>query len=679
MLLYFITTFLCMSTYAYIKISILANHLFFILFHTLRYVELEEHKMQTFSSSRRNSLIENSIKLLPGEVLIAEAQSVLMFSPVSDLKQGISGILSVTNFKLTFITSDDSNGEDTTHQQNHLYGYTDTCLTNIDEIYVMVGDKKRKLVSGNTVPSKVKGIFIICKNLRTWSFSFKFSPIGHGKNLLTALLHHAFPSRHQLLFAYDYKEAYYSSLDKNVQLFRDILDWQNELNRILCSDEIRKGWRLSMVNAKFQLCPSLSQYIVVPASVTDSQLIDAARHFQDNRPPVWSWTNSHGAALVKMPELLSTITERIQENIMFENVRKSHPQKMPPVVIELNKEINVKLIAASFTKFISLCSPENIRQFWIQDNNFYSLLENTKWLKYISYCLQKAVEVCEQLNLGISVILQGAGRDLCCVISSLAQLLLDPHFRTITGFQSLLQKEWIAGGHPFCDRLGHIVKSNSGKSPLFLLYLDCVWQSYQQYPTEFEFTETYLTTLWDAAHISIFDTFIFNCERDRAVAAMDPNTPLVLRSVWDWREQFNDQDILLFYNPLFISHSIKKIENRTVIKPLYAISCLELWTQCYFRWIPTLEIHNGGQRHIEFYIRLLQNNINQLRININDNRGSPIDTDKIDIYSLHTNIDSFYPFSNKRSKNTISAPIMNNSIFLTESLLDAQSLITTTD
>lgn len=75
---------------------------------------INQHFLQTFSSSRRNSLIENSIKLLPGEVLIAEAQSVLMFSPVSDLKQGISGILSVTNFKLTFITSDDSNGEVTT-------------------------------------------------------------------------------------------------------------------------------------------------------------------------------------------------------------------------------------------------------------------------------------------------------------------------------------------------------------------------------------------------------------------------------------------------------------------------------------------------------------------------------------------------------------------------------------
>lgn len=54
---------------------------------------------------------ENTIKLLPGEVLIAEAQSVLMFSPVGDLKQGTSGVLAVTNFKLSFITSDDATTE----------------------------------------------------------------------------------------------------------------------------------------------------------------------------------------------------------------------------------------------------------------------------------------------------------------------------------------------------------------------------------------------------------------------------------------------------------------------------------------------------------------------------------------------------------------------------------------
>ncbi|KAG7210302.1 hypothetical protein KM043_011844 [Ampulex compressa] len=643
----------------------------------ISYVGFEEHEMQPLGSSRRNSFGETNIKLLSSEVVISEAQNVLMFSPVGDFKQGTSGILAVTNFKLSFITTDDLSGEEVTHQQNHLYGYTDTCLTNIDDIYIMVGDKKRRLVPGNTVPSKVKGIFIICKNLRTWCFSFKFSPLGHGKNLLTALLHHAFPSTHNLLFAYDYKEPYYSSLHKAVHLFRDISDWQNELERTLRNEKVRKGWRLSTVNVKFELCPSMSQYVIVPAFVTDNQLADAAKYFQGNRPPVWSWSNAYGAALVKMSELSTTVTERMQENIMFENIRKSHPRKMPPVVIELSKDISVKSVAIGFTKFASLCSPENIRQFWMQDNNFYSLLESTKWLKYISYCLQKAAEAYDCFNMGLSVILQeGAGRDMCCVISSLVQLLLDPYFRTITGFQSLLQKEWVAGGHPFCDRLCHIVKADSEKSPLFLLFLDCVWQLCQQFPTEFEFTETYLTTLWDTAHVSIFDTFIFNCEQDRAMAAMDPNNPLILRSVWDWREQFNEQDILLFYNPLFISHG-ETVTQNCAIKPLYGIASLELWAQCYFRWIPALEIRNGGQPHVELYARLLHNDVNRLKLNINGSCGSPVE--KTNTYTVQMNIDSFHPFSNKKSGNAISAPIMNSSILATESLLDAQSLITTSD
>jgi hypothetical protein len=43
------------------------------------------------------------------------------------------------------------------------------------------------------------------QNMKALSFSFKFSPIGHGKTVTNALLHHAFPRRHSLLFAYDYR------------------------------------------------------------------------------------------------------------------------------------------------------------------------------------------------------------------------------------------------------------------------------------------------------------------------------------------------------------------------------------------------------------------------------------------------------------------------------------------
>lgn len=50
--------------------------------------------------------------------------------------------------------------------------------------------------------------------------------------------------------------------------------------------------------------------------------------------------------------------------------------------------------------------------------------------------------------------------DLCCVISSLVQVMMDSYSRTKLGFQSLIQKEWVIGGHGFLDRCNHLHKSD---------------------------------------------------------------------------------------------------------------------------------------------------------------------------------------------------------------------------
>lgn len=50
-------------------------------------------------------------------------------------------------------------------------------------------------------------------------------------------------------------------------------------------------------------------------------------------------------------------------------------------------------------------------------------------------------------------------RDLNCVVSSLVQLMLDPHYRSLIGFQSLVQKEWVKAGHRFLDRCNHLKKN----------------------------------------------------------------------------------------------------------------------------------------------------------------------------------------------------------------------------
>lgn len=77
----------------------------------------------------------------------------------------------------------------------------------------------------------------------------------------------------------------------------------------------------------------------------------------------------------------------------------------------------------------------------------------------------------------------------------------------------------------------------------------------------------------------------------------EPNNPLTMRLVWDWGEQFSDRDVSLFFNPLYspptpTPHPLPPLVVRT------SISCLHIWSQCYFRFIPSMEIIGGGKPQV---------------------------------------------------------------------------------
>lgn len=90
-------------------------------------------------------------------------------------------------------------------QKNLLIGQYGVCLTNIDTIYQVSGDKSRKLFFNSSVTGRVKCLQIFCKNMRVLTLSFEQSPGETGNDVAKTLLHHAFPGRHILLFAYEHK------------------------------------------------------------------------------------------------------------------------------------------------------------------------------------------------------------------------------------------------------------------------------------------------------------------------------------------------------------------------------------------------------------------------------------------------------------------------------------------
>ena len=179
------------------------------------------------------------------------------------------------------------------------------------------------------------------------------------------------------------------------------------------------------------------------------------------------------------------------------------------------------------------------------------------------------------------------------------------------------------------------------QSPVFLLFLDCVWQLLQQFPSRLAMTETFLTTLFDTQQLGITDTFLFDSawQRQRFFREGRKLAIICLPSAWDWHQQFSEEDILLFNNPLYSLNTMHDLEDvitsargslkragksplassyahtlteyhsttirrkdlfkkpsREVLTPVSSTAArLQLWSQCYLRWCVPAQILKGGQ------------------------------------------------------------------------------------
>mmetsp|Transcript_5078 Transcript_5078/g.9564 ORF Transcript_5078/g.9564 Transcript_5078/m.9564 type:complete len:770 (-) Transcript_5078:69-2378(-) len=211
----------------------------------------------------------------------------------------------------------------------------------------------------------------------------------------------------------------------------------------------------------------------------------------------------------------------------------------------------------------------------VQGNDLYKTTADTGWLKQVASVLVSSVELAKQLQTTSALTHCSDGWDRTAQMCSLAMLMLDPFYRTCRGFAVLVEKEWCSFGHKFRDRIGNesvaLGAQSEERSPVFILWVDCVWQLLVQHQDAFEYNQDMLIALVDYVLAGRFGTFFYNTERERRQHGCH------LKSGSVWSQLLLGQNARGYRNPHY-----SPVE--TPVFAHVAPRCLRLWESLYLRF-----------------------------------------------------------------------------------------------
>ncbi|XP_004999777.1 myotubularin-related protein 5 isoform X3 [Cavia porcellus] len=264
----------------------------------------------------------------------------------------------------------------------------------------------------------------------------------------------------------------------------------------------------------------------------------------------------------------------IGDKAQLKGVRQDPLQQWELVPIEVFEARQVK---ASFKKLLKACVP-GCPATEPGPASFLRSLEDSEWLIQIHKLLEISVLVVGLLDAGSSVLVSlEDGWDITTQVVSLVQLLSDPFYRTLEGFRLLVEKEWLSFGHRFSYRGAHtLAGQSSGFTPVFLQFLDCVYQVHLQFPMEFEFSQFYLKFLGYHHASRRFRTFLLDSDYERIELGLlyeekgERRGQLACRSVWEYVDRLSKRTPV-FYNYMYAP------EDAEVLRPYSNVSNLKVW------------------------------------------------------------------------------------------------------
>ncbi|XP_050416998.1 myotubularin-related protein 2 isoform X2 [Patella vulgata] len=511
--------------------------------------------------------------LLDGEKVQGKGYDVTYLCPY---RGAVRGALTVTNYKLYFKSSERE-------------------PPFILDVALGVISRVEKIGGATSRGENSYGIDILCKDMRNLRFAHKQE--NHSRRqVFEKIQQYAFPVTNKLpFFAMEFKEDY----GENGWRTYDALA---EYKRQKVPND---SWRITKINENYELCDTYPAVLAVPAASTDDDIRSVAAFRTRGRFPVLSWIHPEsqatitrcGQPMVGVAGKRNKDDERYIQMIMDANAQ-SHKlyilDARPSVNAVANKakgggyenedsyqnaELvfldihNIHVMRESLRKLKEICFPT------IDEAHWLSNIESTHWLEHIKQILAGAVRVADKVESNKTSVLVHCsdGWDRTAQMTCLAMLMLDPYYRTIKGFEVLIEKEWLSFGHKFAQRVGHgeDKHSDADRSPVFLQFIDCVWQMTKQFPNAFEFNEHLLITIMDHLYSCLFGTFLYNCEQARVKEKLKKNTV----SLWSFINCQLDE----FKNPLYAQYLHKH-----VLFPVASLRRIELWTGYYCRWNPRM-------------------------------------------------------------------------------------------
>ena len=553
-------------------------------------------------TGRSSSTIEDP-PLLPGEKIVGNLKDrdVTYLCPYLG---PIRGTLCVTNYKLYFKSSENGSGF-----------VLDVPLCTVSRVDKMGGATSKGENS--------YGILLTCKDLRTLRFAHKQE--NHSRrDVFEHFTQYAFPLSNNLpLFAFEYEEKYQVN---GWSVYEPIAEYK----RLKLPTE---SWKITKVNEKYDLCDTYPSVLVVPVNASEEDLRAVAAFRSRGRLPVLSWHH---------PETQASITRCSQPTVGVSGKRSREDERYIQMIMDANAQShriyimdarpqtnavankargggyeseelyqnaelsfldihNIHVMRESLRKLREICFPATDDQHW------YSNLESTHWLEHIRAILAGALRISDKVENGKSsvVVHCSDGWDRTAQLTSLSMIMLDAYYRTLKGFEVLVEKEWISFGHKFGQRIGHgdDKYQDADRSPVFLQFIDCVWQMTKQFPNAFEFNEHFLITVLDHLYSCLFGTFLNNSESQRVKDEVKSKTV----SLWSFINSHLDD----FLNPMY-SHETAK----DVLYPVASLRRIQLWTGYYCRWNPCLRAQeplNYRNKEVLFMKKELQKRVDDLQ------------------------------------------------------------------